>query len=99
MSLDLSDTQVTFYCLPDSGKDEYVPIKTSAVDAENDALTYIYTVSGGRIKGQGAEVEWDSSGTASRTYSITAAVDDGNGVSTRTVTKSVAVVRIPVRRK
>lgn len=56
-----------------------VGVRTTAVDPENDTLTYSYTVSGGRITGQGANVSWDLSGVQPGTYTITSAVDDGCG--------------------
>ncbi len=68
-----------------------VNVTTTAIDPENDVLTYNYTVSGGRIVGQGANVSWDLTGAAPGTYTITAGVDDGCGVCGKTQTKTITV--------
>lgn len=68
-----------------------VSVSTSAVDPENDFLIYKYFVSAGKIIGSGAKVVWDLTGVPSGTYTITAAVDEGAGVTGRTVTKTVVV--------
>ena len=70
-----------------------INVSTSASDADNDVLTYQYTVSGGRIVGQGSNVTWDLSGARPGTYTITAGVDDGCGVCGKTVTKTIEVVK------
>jgi hypothetical protein len=54
-------------------------------------LTYNYTVSGGRIVGQGANVSWDLTGAQPGTYTITAGVDDGCGVCGKTQTRTITV--------
>ncbi|MBA2620655.1 MAG: hypothetical protein H0U87_05585, partial [Acidobacteria bacterium] len=81
-NLDLSQTTVTTPC-PDGqvraegatcSDDMTVNVRTTAVDPENDVLTYNYTVSGGRITGTGANVSWDLTGAAPGTYTITAGV-------------------------
>lgn len=71
--------------------DQVIGVRTNARDPENATLTYNYTVSGGRIVGQGANVNWDLSGVRTGTYTITAAVDDGCGFCGKTVTKTVTV--------
>lgn len=68
-----------------------IEVFTEAVDPESDPLTYQYTVSCGKIVGQGEKVIWDLSDAAPGTYTITAAVDDGCGFCGRTVTKEVKV--------
>ena len=68
-----------------------VSVTTTAVDPENDVLTYNYTVSGGRIVGNGATVSWDLSGVQPGTYTITAGVDDGCGLCGKTQTQTVQV--------
>jgi len=68
-----------------------VQVNTTAVDPENDVLTYNYTVSGGRIVGSGSNVTWDLSGLQPGTYTITAGVDDGCGLCGKTQTKTVTV--------
>jgi hypothetical protein len=68
-----------------------VTVTTTAVDPENDVLTYNYTVSGGRVVGTGANVSWDLTGAAPGTYTVTAGVDDGCGVCGQTQTKTITV--------
>ena len=64
---------------------------TTATDPENDVLTYEYTVSGGRIVGQGANVNWDLSGVRAGTYTITSGVNDGCGICGQTKTETITV--------
>ena len=68
-----------------------VSVSTSASDPEGDVLTYNYTVSGGRVVGTGANVQWDLSGAGKGTYTITTAVDDGCGVCGKTNTQTVKI--------
>ncbi len=96
--LTVSDSTITLGCAPGfkskSGgcsDSRTVSVSTSASDAENDPLTYNYTVSGGRIVGSGANVSWDLSGAGPGTYTITSAVDDGCGVCGKTETRTVTV--------
>ncbi len=98
-SVELGETQVTGKCLPGQrpkpgsqcSDDQTVNVTTAATDPENDVLTYQYTVSGGRIVGQGANVSWDLTGAQPGTYTITAGVDDGCGVCGKTQTKTITV--------
>jgi len=66
-------------------------IKTSAIDPENDVLTYNYKITAGKIIGVGAHVVWDLSEATPGSYSLTAGVDDGAGVVGNVVTKTVTV--------
>lgn len=68
-----------------------ISVATTAVDPENDVLTYDYTISAGKIIGTGANVVWDLSGVKAGTYTITAGVDDGCGVCGETITKTVII--------
>jgi hypothetical protein len=68
-----------------------VTVSATAVDPENDPLTYNYTVSGGRVVGTGSNVTWDLSGANPGTYTITTAVDDGCGVCGKTNTQTITV--------
>ncbi len=98
-NLALGETVVSPPCppgqTPKSGQpcsdDQTVSVATTAVDPENDVLTYNYTVSGGRIVGTGANVSWDLSGAQPGTYTITAGVDDSCGVCGQTQTKTITV--------
>ncbi|HEX8286927.1 MAG TPA: hypothetical protein VF556_02970, partial [Pyrinomonadaceae bacterium] len=98
-SVTLSESRVTLPCAtgfrPRAGvtcsDDMSVNVTTTAVDPENDVLTYNYTVSGGRVVGQGANVSWDLTGVRPGTYTITAGVDDGCGVCGQTQTQTITV--------
>lgn len=97
-ALDLDRTTVVLPCADgfrstsgSCGDVQTVGVRTTAVDPEGDVLTYSYTVSGGRITGQGANVTWDLSGARPGTYTITSAVDDGCGFCGTPKTTSVTV--------
>lgn len=98
-ALTVSDTTITLPCpagfVPAAGATcndaTTVTVTTTAVDPENDVLTYNYTVSGGRIVGTGASVSWDLSGLQPGTYTITAGVDDGCGLCGQTQTQTVTI--------
>ena len=98
-ALSVSDTEITLPCPPGQRSRSggctdatTVTVTTTATDAENDVLTYNYTVSGGRIVGTGASVQWDLSGLQPGSYTITAGVDDGCGLCGQTRTETVRVV-------
>ena len=73
------------------GDSRMTTVTTTAFDPEGDVLTYNYTVSGGRIVGSGANVEWDLDGVSPGTYTITAGVNDGCGVCGETKTETITV--------
>jgi hypothetical protein len=54
-------------------------LRVTAIDPEDDLLTYKYWASGGQIVGTGPRVEWNSAGLAPGTYTITVQVEDGYG--------------------
>lgn len=68
-----------------------ITVFVTAVDPENDILTYNYSVSAGKIAGTGAKVVWDLTGIGKGTYTITAGVDDGCGICGQTKTKTVVI--------
>lgn len=78
-----------------SEKVNKISVQTVAVDPENDVLTYVYTISGGKIVGQGANGVWNLSGVSPGTYTITAGVDDSCGVCGQTKTQTVVVKKCP----
>ncbi|MBV9217733.1 MAG: hypothetical protein JO053_16320, partial [Acidobacteria bacterium] len=95
-SVDLSDTTITLGCPPGQrsrsgacNDNRTINVTTHASDPENDVLTYNYTVSGGRIVGSGANVQWDLTSAQPGTYTITTGVDDGCGVCGKTDTRTV----------
>ena len=97
-SVNLSNTVITLPCpagqMPKTGScddNKTISVSTKASDPENDVLTYNYTVSGGRVIGTGANVQWDLSGAQPGTYTITTGVDDGCGVCGKTNTQTITV--------
>jgi Carboxypeptidase regulatory-like domain/PKD-like domain len=72
-----------------------VGVVAHASDPENDVLIYSYTVSGGRIIGTGANVQWDMSTAQPGTFTITVGVDDGCGLCGKTITKTIKVQECP----
>ncbi|HEY2867655.1 MAG TPA: hypothetical protein VGJ02_11235 [Pyrinomonadaceae bacterium] len=98
-ALTLSSNALTLGCPPGQipvegqtcDQSTSINVTTTAVDPENDVLTYQYTVSGGRIVGTGPTVSWDLSGVAPGSYTITAGVDDGCGICGKTMTQTATV--------
>lgn len=98
-AISLSDTEIKGGCAdgyrPKEGEtcndNTTINVSTSAFDPEGDVLTYNYTVSGGRIVGSGANVEWDVAGLQPGTYTITAAVDDGCGFCGQPKTETITI--------
>jgi hypothetical protein len=102
-SVTLSGTTITLPCPPGTSSpsgacadgSKTISVATRASDPENDVLTYNYTVSGGRIVGTGANVQWDLSSAQVGTYTIVTGVDDGCGVCGRTDTKTITIRECP----
>lgn len=96
-ALELDHAELTSICAPDAkakgdcSESLEINVKTTATDADDDILVYHYTVSGGKIVGQGVNVKWDLSDVKPGKYTITAGVDDGCGVCGKTATKEVTV--------
>jgi len=100
----LNETELTLP--PEPGKrpfkgtkvspDMLIDVTTEAIDPENDPIKYVYAVSGGRIIGNGPNVQWDLSGVQPGIYKITAGVDDGCGICGKTITKLVKVIECRV---
>jgi hypothetical protein len=62
-------------CTP-SGNE--VTLTANATDVDNDQLLYTWSVTGGRLTGEGRSVTWDLSGVANGSYTASVEVDDGN---------------------
>jgi outer membrane protein OmpA-like peptidoglycan-associated protein len=58
---------------------ESAQITAAASDPDNDPLSYSWESSGGRVSGEGATVNFDTSGLKAGQYSISGHVDDGRG--------------------
>lgn len=68
-----------------------VELTANATDPDNDQLLYTWSVTGGRLSGEGRTVTWDLSGVANGTYTATVEVNDGNQhTATASVTVTVA---------
>ena len=76
-------------CQPSS---DQVQLTADASDPDNDTLLYTWSVTGGRITGEGRQVNWDLSGVADGSYTATVEVNDGNQhTATSSATVTVAV--------
>src|SRR5207245_6027018 len=58
---------------------EHTGITCNGSDPDNDALTYSYTSTGGKIVGSGSNVQFDSTGLQTGSYSVKCTVNDGRG--------------------
>jgi hypothetical protein len=61
-------------------------LTTTASDPDGDTLLYTYTVTGGKISGEGPNVSWDLGGVGPGTYTASVEVDDGCGCITMSST-------------
>lgn len=93
-AVELSRTEVPAVCPSDNSCTQIIEVTTTALDPENHVVTYVYTISGGKIIGSGRNVSWDLSGVKPGTYIITVGIDEGTGwgVLGRTQTREVKVV-------
>lgn len=94
IAVKLSRTEVPAVCPSDNSCTQIIEVTTTALDPENGGVTYVYTISGGKITGSGRNVLWDLSGVKPGTYIITVGIDDGSGwgILGQTQTKEVKVV-------
>ena len=84
-------------CTPTSDE---VTLVANATDPDNDQLLYTWSVTGGRLSGEGRQVTWDLTGVADGTYTATVEVNDGNqhtanGSATVTVGQCTGCVEPP----
>lgn len=86
LSVELNSTVLPVFA---SNKDVRVAVSASYHD--DDVITYIYNVSGGKIIGKGPNVTWRLDGLPRGTYTITVGVDDGCGVCGKTNTQTVTI--------
>jgi hypothetical protein len=68
-------TGTTSSCTPTG---DSVQLTAVASDPDNDTLLYTWSVTGGRVSGEGRNVTWDLSGVANGSYTATVEVNDGN---------------------
>lgn len=74
--------------------DNTVTLVANASDADNDQLLYTWSVTGGRLSGEGRQVTWDLTGAANGTYTATVEVNDGNQ-HTATGSTTVTIAECP----
>ena len=75
-----------------------VTLVADASDVDNDQLLYVWSVTGGRLTGEGRQVTWDLSGVQNGTYTATVEVNDGNmhkATGSATVTVADCTCRRP----
>lgn len=98
VALDLSQIEIVADCSASDAacsNNKVIKVKTIGVDTGNER--YVYTVSAGKIIGEGYNIEWDLSGVAPGIYTITAGISqyDSNfdkwAVYGRTQTKTVVI--------
>jgi hypothetical protein len=75
-------------CTPTASE---VTLTANAADPENDQLLYTWSVTGGKLTGEGRSVTWDLSGVANGSYTATVEVNDGNPGHTVTSSATVTV--------
>lgn len=95
------DKKELVYICPNSdfcGRDEIfrVKVETTVRNPKNLPLIYEYTVSGGRVVGQGDKVFWDLKDIRPGTYTITVAIDYGRGPVNETKSETVTVKECPI---
>jgi len=73
---------------------EKVHITTNASDPDGDPLTYTWRANAGQIVGSGPAVDFDTTGLAPGTYTVTVRVDDGRG-GAADCSSSVEVKTVP----
>jgi hypothetical protein len=73
-------------CTPSASRE--VQLTATATDPDNDTLLYTWSVTGGRLTGEGRAVTWDLSGVQPGTYTASVEVNDGN---THTANSSTSV--------
>ncbi len=79
-------------CTPSASSE--VQLTAVATDPDNDTLLYTWSVTGGRLSGEGRVVTWDLSGVNPGSYTASVEVNDGNQhVVPATTTVTVAVCR------
>jgi hypothetical protein len=85
VSVSSSSASITLPCPPGTSSEsctasasQSVDLTADARDPDNDTLLYTWSVTGGRLSGEGRTVSWDLSGLQPGTYTATVSVNDGN---------------------
>src|SRR6201991_4661090 len=66
---------VSSSCTPTGSE---VQLTANATDPDNDTLLFTWSVTGGKITGEGRTVTWDLTGVANGSYTANVEVNDGN---------------------
>jgi len=67
-----------------------VQLTANATDPENDVLTYTWTVTGGKISGEGKNVTWDLTGSQPGSYTASVQVSDASHSASGTANVTIA---------
>jgi hypothetical protein len=85
VSVSSSSASITLPCPPGTSSpsctasaSRSVDLMANATDPDNDTLLYTWSVTGGKLTGEGRTVSWDLSGAQPGTYTATVDVNDGN---------------------
>lgn len=85
VSVSSSSASITLPCPPGTSSESCtasasysVDLTANATDADNDTLLYTWSVTGGKLSGEGRGVAWDLSGVNPGSYTATVEVNDGN---------------------
>lgn len=78
-------------CVGDPDTWGFIAVETIVRNPNSVQLTYAYTVSGGRIIGQGEKVVWDLKGVRPGNYTVDVAIDYGRGFVDKAKSETVAV--------
>jgi hypothetical protein len=102
--VDLDKTEIRLPCAPGfkprsatscDDDNKLVNVRTIVSKPEATTLKYKYTVTGGYIRGTGANVRWDLWEAPPGTYELTSSVDDGCGFCGAAKNVSINVVDCP----
>ena len=84
-SVSSSSASITLPCAEGATADSCTPSASRSVDLtadardpDNDTLLYTWSVTGGKLSGEGRSVSWDLSGAQPGTYTASVSVNDGN---------------------
>jgi hypothetical protein len=85
VSVSSSSASITLPCPPgtsspscNASASRSVDLSANASDPDNDTLLFTWSVTGGKLTGEGRGVVWDLSGANPGTYTATVDVNDGN---------------------
>jgi len=85
VSVSSSSATITLPCPPGTSSDSCtasasnsVDLTADARDPDNDTILYTWSVTGGKLSGEGRAVSWDLSGAQPGTYTASVSINDGN---------------------